>query len=89
MKTNVHQSKKGNSLLLDFQEGFSTYKIAVPMPYAVEFFLGGLLMSLGLLSQKKDLQTKLDEKEGKKAEIQESLRKAVQLYETYLNQSGR
>lgn len=89
MITKIHESKKGTSLILEFQEGFSTYKIVIPMPYAVEFFLDGLLSSLALLCQKKDVQEKMESKEGKKAELQEKLRKAIGLYEEYLHQTGR
>ncbi|MHA1636469.1 MAG: hypothetical protein ACTSUO_06295 [Candidatus Thorarchaeota archaeon] len=89
MKTNTIQSKNGHSVLVDFEEGFSTYRIAVPMPYAVRFFLNGLVTSLGILSQKREVQQKLESKQGHKSEIQENLRRAVELYDAYLKEVGR
>jgi hypothetical protein len=64
MKTKVNPSTKGKSLLVTFHEGYSTYTIVVPMPYAVKFFVDGLTSALGLLTQKNELQEKLSETEG-------------------------
>ncbi len=89
MKTKVNPSQKGNSILITFHEGYSTYTIVVPMPYAVRFFVEGLTSSLSLLSQKNELQEKLNEGEGQKAEIQEGIRQAVSLYEQFLDKNGR
>jgi hypothetical protein len=89
VKTSVNLSKKGNSIMLSFEEGFSTYSIAVPMPYSASFFLKGLLTSLAALNQSKDLQKKLERKEGQKAEILEGIRKAIMLYENVLKTAGR
>jgi hypothetical protein len=47
-------STKGKSLLVTFHEGYSTYTIVVPMPYAVKFFVDGLTSALGLLTQKNE-----------------------------------
>ncbi|MHA2081616.1 MAG: hypothetical protein ACW99H_10780 [Candidatus Thorarchaeota archaeon] len=49
MKTKVNPSTKGKSLLVTFHEGYSTYTIVVPMPYAVKFFVDGITSALGLL----------------------------------------
>ncbi|MFX0056035.1 MAG: hypothetical protein ACFFAX_08605 [Promethearchaeota archaeon] len=89
MKTKINPSQKGKSLLLTFHEGFSTYTIVIPMPYAVKFFVDGLTSALGLLTQKNELQEKLSETEGQKAEIQEGIRKAVSLFEQFLDKTGR
>lgn len=89
MKTSINQSKKGNSIMVKFEEGFSTYTLAVPMPYATSFFLKGLLASLALLQQKKELQKKLDEKEGMKSEVLEGIRQAISIYDGILNDIGR
>ncbi|MHA2086319.1 MAG: hypothetical protein ACXABD_21450 [Candidatus Thorarchaeota archaeon] len=89
LKTRVNQSKSGNALLLTFHEGYSTYTITVPMPYAIRFFAEGLATALETLDKSQDSQTKLDSKDGEKAEIQEHLRKSAQLYERFLVQHGR
>lgn len=89
MKTKLNPSQKGSSILVTFHEGFSTYTIVVPMPYAVRFFVEGLTASLSLLKQKNELQKKLNEEEGQKAEIQEGIRRAVSLYEKILDKIGR
>jgi hypothetical protein len=89
MKTKVNPSQKGKALLVTFHEGFSTYTIVVPMPYAVKFFVDGLTSALGLLTQKNELQEKLSETEGQKAEIQEGIRQAVSLFEQFLDKTGR
>jgi hypothetical protein len=89
MKTRINQSKQGKSLLLTFYEGFSTYTIVVPMPYAIRFFAEGLLASFETLLQNEEIQIKLKEKSGEKAEIQERLRKSMVLYEEFLKISGR
>lgn len=89
MKTRVNPSQKGQSILVTFHEGFSTYTIVVPMPYAIRFFVEGLVSALSLLTQKTDLQEKLSEAEEKKAEIQEGIRRAVSLFEQFLDKTGR
>ena len=89
MKTKINPSQQGNSILVTFHEGFSTYTIVVPMPYSVKFFVDGLIASLSLLGQKNELQKKLSEAEGQKAEIQEGIRRAVSLYEKILDKTGR
>jgi len=75
--------------MVKFEEGFSTYTIAVPMPYATSFFLKGLMASLASLQQKKDLQKKLDEKEGMKSEVLEGIRQAISIYDEILKEIGR
>ena len=89
MKTRVNLSKKGKSLLVTFYEGFSTYTITVPLPYAVRFFAEGLQTGLEALSQDVELQDKLNEREGEKSEIQEHLRRSVKLFEDLARMSGR
>jgi hypothetical protein len=89
LKTRINPSKKGKSLLLTFYEGYSTYSVTVPLPYAVRVFAEGIVASLETLNKSPDLQTKLDESEGEKAEIQEHLRKAVKLFDEFLKQTGR
>lgn len=89
MKTRINQSKTNQSLLVTFYEGFSTYTITVPMPYAIHFFTEGVVSALEALSQNDDLQSKLNELDGQKAQIQEYLRKAVLLYDEYLTKSSR
>ena len=89
MKTKVTTSKNGYSVLAEFNESFCTYKVAVPMPLALNFFLDGLLSSLGSLTEKKELQEKVSSKQGQKAEIQEKLRHAIKLYEAFLGKNGR
>ncbi|MHA2023366.1 MAG: hypothetical protein ACTSWQ_06865 [Candidatus Thorarchaeota archaeon] len=84
MKTRINQSKRGKSLLVTFQEGFSTYTIVVPMPYAIRFFAEGLLNGLQTLNQNEEVQSQLKRKEGEQAEIQETLRRAVKLYDDFL-----
>lgn len=75
--------------MVKFEEGFSSYSIAIPMPYATSFFLKGLLASLAGLQQKKELQKKIDEKEGLKSEILEGIRQAIQIYDGILKEIGR
>lgn len=75
--------------MLTIYEGYSTYSVTVPLPYAVRVFAEGLIASLETLNKSPDLQTKLDENEGEKAEIQEHLRKAVKLFDGFLKQTGR
>ena len=89
LKTRINPSKKGKSLLLTFYEGYSTYSVTVPLPYAVRVFAEGIVASLETLNKSSDLQAKLDENEGEKAEIQEHLRKAVKLFDGFLKQTGR
>ncbi|MHA1138118.1 MAG: hypothetical protein ACTSSE_16695 [Candidatus Thorarchaeota archaeon] len=84
MKTRINQSKSGNSLLITFHEGFSTYTITVPMPYAIQFFVEGLVTSLETLKGNPDAQKNLDGTQGQKAQIQEFLRKALLLYDQFL-----
>ena len=71
-------------MLSSFYEGYSTYTITIPMPYAIRFFAEGLLSSLQMLSEIKELNTDLSNKDGEKAHIQEMLRKAVVLYDEFL-----
>lgn len=89
LRTAVRPSKKGTSLLVDMIEGFSTYKVVIPMPYAIDFFLEGLVESLALLNQHKENGSKLAARVGQKAEIQDRLAQAIQLYEQFLSKSGR
>ena len=89
MKYKIVPSKNTKSLLLTLYEGYSTYTIVVPMPYAIRFFAEGLQSSLETLQQNEDSQTKLNEAGGEKAEIQERLRKSIALFEEYLKTSGR
>jgi hypothetical protein len=89
MKTRVNPSKSHQSILVTFHEGFSTYTITVPMPYAIQFFVEGIVSSLEALKQNDNVQKKLDELDGQKAQIQEYLRKAVLLYDEFLSKSSR
>jgi len=89
MKTKINQSKSSQSLLVTFYEGFSTYTITVPMPYAIQFFVEGAVSSLEALKHNDDLQNKLNDMDGQKAQIQEYLRRAVLLYDEFLNMSFR
>ena len=89
MKTKINQSKSGNALLVTFHEGFSTYTITVPMPYAIQFFAEGLITSLETLTQNDEVQIKLGSAQGQKAQVQEFLRKAVLLYDEFLSKRGR
>jgi hypothetical protein len=89
MKTKINQSKKGKSLLVTFYEGFSTYTITVPLPYAIRFFAEGLQLGLEALSQDSEMQSKLDEREGEKSELQEYLRRSVKLFDELLRTTGR
>ncbi|NWF96380.1 MAG: hypothetical protein HXY34_09595 [Candidatus Thorarchaeota archaeon] len=84
LKTRLTQSKKGRSLLLTFHEGFSTYTITLPMPYAVRFFAEGLVSSLEMLHEQSDVRKELASKDGEKAFIQEMIRKAAGLLERLL-----
>ena len=89
LKTRINPSKKGKSLMLTIYEGYSTYSVTVPLPYAVRIFAEGIVASLETLNKSSDLQAKLEENEGEKAEIQEHLRKAVKLFDGFLKQTGR
>lgn len=89
MKTKINQSKSGNALLVTFHEGFSTYTVTVPMPYAVQFFVDGLVTSLETLRQNNEVQNKLEATQGQKAQIQEYLRRAVLLYDEFLPKRRR
>ena len=89
LKTRINLSKKGKSLLVTFYEGFSTYTITVPLPYAVRFFAEGLQSGLEALNQDAELLAKLDEREGERSEIQEHLRKSVKLFDELSRKSGR
>ena len=84
MKTRTTQSKTGKSLLLSVYEGFSTYTITLPMPYAIRVFSEGLLSSLHMLKEVDDLKSSFNEKDGEKAHIQEILRKCLKLYDDFL-----
>jgi hypothetical protein len=55
------------------------------MPYAIRFFAEGLVTALETLDKSQDSQTKLESKDGEKAEIQEHLR----LYERFLVKHSR
>jgi hypothetical protein len=89
VKARINQSKKGKSILVTIHEGFSTYTITVPLPYAIRFFSEGLLVGLESLQQNNELQKILNTNEGEKAEIQENLRKSVKLFEDLLKKIGR
>ena len=89
MKTRINSSKKGKSLLVTFYEGFSTYTITIPLPYAIRFFVEGLQSGLEVLCQDDALQTILTEREGNISEIQEGLRKSVTRFEEVLRKIGR
>ncbi len=89
MKTRIYQSKTKKSLLVTFIEGFSTYTVTVPMPYAIRFFAEGINASLETLSQNVEVQSNLSKNDGEKAEIQERLRKSLQLFEEFLKKTGR
>ncbi len=84
MKTKVTQSKTGKSVLVTFYEGFSTYTITIPMPYAIRFFAEGLLSTLHMLSEIQEIKAILQSKDGETAHIQEVIRKAVGLYDGFL-----
>jgi hypothetical protein len=84
MKTKVTQSKTGKSVLVTFHEGFSTYTITIPMPYAIRFFAEGLLSTLQILSEREELRSILSCRDGEKAHIQEVMRKAGGLYDGFL-----
>ena len=75
--------------MVTIHEGFSTYTITVPLPYAVRFFSEGLLAGLVSLQQNDDLLKSLNTNEGEKAEIQENIRKSVKLFEELLKKIGR
>ena len=85
MKTRINQSKSGNSLLVTFHEGFSTYTVTVPMPYAIQYFVEGVVTSLETLKSSSEVQKNFDKNEGQKAQIQEHLRKAVLLFDEYMS----
>jgi hypothetical protein len=51
LKTRINQSKKGKSLLLTFYEGYSTYSVTIPLPYAVRVFAEYIVTSLETLNQ--------------------------------------
>lgn len=59
------------------------------MPYAIQFFVEGAVSSLEALKHNDDLQNKLNDMDGQKAQIQEYLRRAVLLYDEFLNMSFR
>ena len=87
MKARINQSQSGKSLLVTFLEGYSTYTITVPMPYAVRFFAEGARASLEILKSDTDLQSKLGTKEGEKTEILENLRESVTIYDNLMRES--
>ncbi|MHA2141600.1 MAG: hypothetical protein ACXADC_04215 [Candidatus Thorarchaeota archaeon] len=66
MKTKTNRSKTGKSILLSLYEGFSTYTITLPMPYAVRFFAEELLTSLTMLTEVEELKSNFKEKDGEK-----------------------
>jgi hypothetical protein len=86
MKARIDQSQTGKSILVTFLEGYSTYTITVPMPYAVRFFAEGTRASLEVLKTDKDLQSKLGFKEGEKTEILENLRRSLTIYDDLLRE---
>lgn len=89
MKTRINPSKKGKSLLVTFYEGFSTYSITIPLPYAIRFFAEGLHAGLETILQDEGLQFNLNEREGEKSEVQEHLRKSVKIFEELVKKIGR
>jgi len=50
--------------MLGFEEGFSTYSIAVPTPYTVSFFLRGLLIYLAALNRIKTSRRRLNKRKA-------------------------
>ena len=80
MKTRVTESKKGRSILLTFYEGFSTYTITVPMPYALRFLSEALVTGVNMLKASEEMQKLVDSKEGEKAEVLELIRRAARDY---------
>lgn len=70
-------------------EGFSTYTIVVPMPYAIRFFVEGVHSALETLSQNEELQELLSKNDSEKALIQDHLRKSLGLFEDFLKTKGR
>ncbi|MBY8998314.1 MAG: hypothetical protein KGD60_11330 [Candidatus Thorarchaeota archaeon] len=89
MKTRINPSKKGKSLLLTFYEGFSTYTITVPMPYAVQVFAECLHTAFVTLLQSEELQSSLSERDADKAEIQDHLMNSLKLFDEFLKSRGR
>lgn len=89
MKTRITQSKKARSVLLTVYEGYSTYSITLPMPYAIRFFIEGLLSALEALDRNEEVQGKLAEKEGETADLQRLLMKAVENFDGFLDEKGR
>jgi len=81
MKTRIDHSKSGKALLLTFHEGFSTYTITLPMPYAIQYFAEGLVSSLDSANQNTETISKLNTKPGTKSEIQEYIRRAIALFD--------
>ncbi len=74
---------------MTFYEGFSTYTITIPMPFAVKLFAEGLQTALETLLQDIELQSLLNGRDGEKAEVQDRIRKSVKLYEVFLKEYGR
>ncbi|MFW9887646.1 MAG: hypothetical protein ACFFER_05650 [Candidatus Thorarchaeota archaeon] len=87
MKARINQSQSGKSLLVTFLEGYSTYTITIPMPYAVRFFAEGARTSLEILEADESIQSKLGAKEGEKSEILENLRKSLTIYDDLMRES--
>ena len=80
VKTRITESKKGRSILATFYEGFSTYTITVPMPYAVHFFAEALVTAVNMLKSNEENQKLLGAKEGERAEVLELIRRAARDY---------
>jgi hypothetical protein len=89
VKTRIVQSKSGKSLLVTFHEGFSTYTITVPMPYAIRFFVNGFHSALETLHQNKEMLNALAENDTEKFQIQDQLKKSLVLFDDFLKSMGR
>ncbi|MHA1769960.1 MAG: hypothetical protein ACTSXS_00025 [Candidatus Thorarchaeota archaeon] len=70
---------------MTFYEGFSTYTITVPMPYAIRFFAEGLLISMQTLHNNEDVSAKLSVREGEQIYIHKALRKSLDVYDEFLH----
>jgi hypothetical protein len=87
MKTTLYPSKSGKSILLSIVEGYSTYKVTVPLQNAIRLFSDGVESVLRMLLENENWA--ILDKEGIKSEIQERLRNSVELYQRILSLSGR
>jgi hypothetical protein len=88
MKTRINQSKTGQSLLVTFHEGFSTYTITIPLSYSVRFFAEGITSALQTVIQNDNAISELEKRDGELAEIQEYLLKSNRLFDDLLKKSG-